>query len=140
MSLDRLSMLRQPQGGPRRAMISRRLLVAVAWLFSAALLTQVLIAGLAVFVHAEWWARHRNLVHGFEWLSPVAVALAHLGRTSRGVKILAWATVGLLFIQYVTIGMRVRPGLQALASLHPVGAVMLFWVATELARRARREQ
>jgi hypothetical protein len=108
----------------------------VAWLLAAALLAQVLTAGMATFVSPVWWARHRDWVHAFEWLSVVAAALAHAARSPRGVKALAWATVALLFVQYATVGMRERTGLEALAALHPVGAMLLFWTTVELGRRA----
>lgn len=132
-----------PAEGAARARTSRvaraasRALPAVAWLFAAALLVQVLTAGLAVFVGPGWWARHRDWVHTFEWLSVVAVVLAHLGRTPRAVKALAWATVALLYLQYATVGMRERPGMLAWAALHPVSAMLLFWSAVELGRRAQ---
>jgi hypothetical protein len=111
----------------------------VAWLFTAALLVQVFTAGLAVFVGAGWWIRHREWVHAFEWLSVVAVVLAHVGRSSRKVTRLAWATVALLFVQYATIGFRERGGPLSLAAIHPVSAVLLFWTSVELARRAWTE-
>ena len=124
-------------GASRARRGARRALPLVAGAFAAALLVQVLTAGLGVFVGPGWWVRHRDWVHAFEWLSPLAAGLAHAGGAPRGVKALAWATVALLFLQYVTVGMRERPGLAALAALHPVSAVLLFWSAVELARRAR---
>lgn len=121
----------------RPARVARRMLPSVAWLFAAALLVQVLTAGLAVFVGPGWWIRHREWVHAFEWLSVVVVVLAHIGRSLRSVILLAWATVVLLFVQYATIGVRERGGPLALAALHPVSAVLLFWTSVELARRAQ---
>ena len=121
----------------RGSLAARRALPVVAWLFAAALLGQVLTAGMAVFVGPGWWVRHREWVHAFEWLSVAAVVLAHVGRLPRSVPLLAWATVALLYVQYATIGMRERGGPLALAALHPVSAVLLFWTSVELARRAR---
>jgi hypothetical protein len=122
---------------PSRA--ARHALPFVAWLFAVALLVQVLTAGLALFVGPGWWIRHREWVHAFEWLSVVAVVLAHAGRSSKGVVPLAWATVVLLFVQYATIGFRERGGPLALAAVHPVSAMLLFWTAVELARRSWTE-
>ena len=100
------------------------------------MLGQFLTAGLGVFVAPGWWARHRDFVHAFEWLAPLAVVLAYLGRVPRGAKVAAWLTVVLLFLQYATAGFRGSAGRVGLAALHPVGAALLFWAATELARRA----
>lgn len=123
---------------PRRVGAARAALVVAAGLFAAGVLGQTLTAGFAVFVGPGYWLRHREFVHHFEWLSVVAVILAHLGRVPRRLKGLAWLTVGLLFTQYATAGMLVRPGLERLAVLHPVGAMLLFWTAAELTRGAAR--
>ncbi len=96
----------------------------------------MLTAGLAVFAHPGWWARHLAFVHAFEWLSPLAVVLAYAARAPRATKALAWLTVALLFVQYATAGLRATAGRQRWAALHAVSAVLLFWTATELARRA----
>ncbi len=96
----------------------------------------MLTAGLAVFAHPGWWARHLAFVHAFEWLAPLAVVLAYVARAPRATKALAWLTVALLFVQYATAGMRATAGRQRWAALHAVSAVLLFWTATELARRA----
>lgn len=98
----------------------------------------MLTAGLAVFAHPGWWARHLAFVHAFEWLSPAAVVLAYVARAPRPTKRLAWLTVVLLFAQYATAGLRTTAGRQQWAALHAVTAVLLFWTATELARRAAR--
>lgn len=116
---------------------ARRLLPLVAWLLALAVLLQALTAGLGVFHTPGWWSSHRTWVHAWEWLSVLAVMLAYVGRAVRTVKLLAWATVVLLFVQYATVGMRTRSGLEGLAALHTVGALALFWVAVELGRRSR---
>ena len=120
----------------RRAELARRALGLVGWLLALGILGQFLTAGLAVFAGPGWWERHRGFVHAFEWLSPLAVGLAYLGRAARGTKAIAWLTVALLFLQYATAGFRGVAGRAGLAALHPVGAALLFWAAVELARRA----
>jgi hypothetical protein len=117
---------------------SRWALAAAAWLFVAGLLAQTLTAGRAAFVGPQWWVRHRDLVHTFEWLSPLAVVLAHAGRTTRATKWLAWLTVLGLLVQYVTAGLRSTPSRLSWAALHAVSALLLAWVAIELARHATR--
>ncbi len=117
---------------------ARRALAAAAWLVVAGVLAQALTAGRASVVGPQWWVRHRDLVHAFEWLSPLAVALAYLGRAPRATTWLAWLTVAGLMIQYVTAGLRASPSLLAWAALHAVSALLLAWAAIELARHATR--
>jgi mercuric ion transport protein len=122
---------------PPRVRWSRTALVADAWLLAASVLGQIFLAGRGVFVGVPGWVAHRSFIHAIEWLSPLAVLLAYLARAPRGAKWLAWGTVALLFLQYVTADLRLRPGGAPWAALHPVGGVLLFWTAAELARRAR---
>ena len=44
----------------------------------------------------------------------------------------------LLAAQYTTAHLRPAAGGQVWAAVHPVSAVLLFWIATELARRSHR--
>ena len=125
---------------PRRVVVARQLLATAGWLLAAAVLVQIFLAGRAVFVSPDLWQQHRAFVHTFEWLSPAAVVLAHLGRTARLTKVLAWLTVALIFMQYATAGTQSSLGRAGLAAIHPVTAVLLFWAAVELARRARADQ
>jgi putative tricarboxylic transport membrane protein len=124
----------------RRVAAARQLLVIVGWLLAAAVLVQIFLAGRAIFVSPDLWQQHRTFVHTFEWLSPLAVVLVYLGRTARLTKVLAWLTVVLLFLQYATAGTQSSLGRAGLAAIHPVSAVLLFWAAVELARRARADQ
>jgi len=122
---------------PPRVRWSRTALAVAAWLFAAALLAQIFLAGRAAFGAPGYWIRHKSFVHAFEWLSPLAVLLAYLARASRRAKWMAWLTVLLLLAQYVTAGLPRTPAGQPWAALHPVTGVLLFWAATELARGAR---
>ena len=124
----------------RRVLVARQLLAVAGWLLAAAVLVQIFLAGRAVFVGPDWWQKHRAFVHTFEWLAPLSVILAYLGRAPGATKGLAWLTVVLLFIQYATAGTQSSLGRIGLAAAHPVTAVLLFWVAVELARRARADQ
>ena len=122
----------------RRVRWSRAALAAAAWLFAAAVLVQIFLAGRGVFVGPRGWEEHKTFIHAFEWLSPLAVLLAYLARAPRGAKWLAWLTVALLFLQYTFADLRLEPARQPWAALHPANGALLFWVATELARRATR--
>ena len=116
---------------------SGRALQVVAWLLVLCTIVQIFLAGLAVFVGPQWWARHRAFVDGFQYLAPLALVLAYLARTTRGPKVVGWLMLLLLWLQYTTIEQRIVPGHQAWAALHPVGGVLIFWLSTELARRSR---
>ena len=117
---------------------ARWALAVLASVVAAALLGQVFVAGLAVFAGPAWWPRHKAFVHTFEWLAPVIVVLVYVARAPRGAKWLAWIAIALLSLQYTTSEFRLQEGRQAWGALHPVGGVLLFWAATEIARRAIR--
>ena len=124
----------------KRVAIARQALAITGWLLAAAVLAQIFLAGRAVFVGPDWWQKHRDFVHTFEWLSPLAVILAYLARVSRATKLLAWLTVVLLFLEYATAGWQSSLGRLGLAALHPTIAALLFWAAIEMARRAGADQ
>lgn len=107
---------------------------ALAWAFVVAVLLQVFFIGLGLFVESKNLELHRN----FGWilhLAPlpvlVAAALARAGRT----RILQ-ATGLVVVIFLVPILAAVRSDLPYAAALHPVGALLAFWLATVLARDA----
>lgn len=113
---------------------SRATFAVLAGGFAVCLVVQVLLAGLAVFADPRYWTHHVRFVHVFELL-PIAMALIALaGRLPRH---LAWQSAGLfglVFLMYFTANMRsVAP---FVAALHPVLAVVLVLVATEVARQA----
>jgi hypothetical protein len=110
----------------------------VASLFALCLLGQVFVAGMGVFAGSGWWLRHLAFVHAFQWLAPIALVLVYLARAPRSAKVLAWLIMASLWLQYTTADQRLVPGHQAWAALHPVGGMLLFWMATELARRVAR--
>lgn len=114
---------------------ARRALAWVAWAFVLALLAQVFTAGMAVFVNPGWWAHHRSFVHAFEWMPLLALGLALRARAPRAIVALAGSLLLLIAVQYTTAHLRLAPGTQLLAALHPVSAVLLVGTASELARR-----
>jgi len=124
----------------RRVVVARQALTITGWLLAAAVLAQIFLAGRAIFVGPDWWQKHRAFVHTFEWLSPLAVVLAYLARTSRSTKVFAWLTIVLLFLEYATAGWQSSLGRLGLATLHPMIAALMFWASIELARRAGADQ
>jgi uncharacterized protein DUF6220 len=113
---------------------SRIAYAALAWAFVAAIVLQVFFIGLGLFVAPENLELHRN----FGWilhLAPlpilVAAALARAGRTS---IVQAAGLVVLIF--FVPILAAVRADLPYAAALHPVGALLAFWLGIVIARDA----
>ncbi len=107
---------------------------ALAWAFVAAIILQVFFIGLGLFVGPENLELHRN----FGWilhLAPlpilVAAAFARAGRT----RILQAATL-VIVIFFVPILAAVRADLPYAAALHPVGALLAFWLGIVIAREA----
>jgi hypothetical protein len=101
----------------------------VAWTFLACIAIQVFLAGMAVFGGAANWGMHTGFVHVFELLPLVMVPLAFLGRLPNGLR---WHPL----VAFVLIGLQyalAQAGTPA-AALHPVNALLLFWIALGLAR------
>lgn len=112
---------------------ARAVYLAMAWLFAGCVAYQVFLAGLAVFVHPVNWGRHVQFVHVFELIPVILIAAAFAGRAPKGRgfylrPLLLFLLIGL---QY---GLA-RSG-TALAALHAVNALLIFWGAAGLAQRA----
>src|SRR6187551_1620665 len=97
----------------------------VAWLFLIAIVVQVFLAGMGLFVPGvDMFAYHRQLgwlLHG----GPIPVVL------------LAWAAGAdrrTMWLSGALPGMRVA--LPFAAALHPVNALAIFWLAAAIARRS----
>jgi hypothetical protein len=107
----------------------------VAWLFVAGVLYQVFLAGVGLFMPGvDQFAAHRQ----FGWLlhlGPLPVLLfgwaAHPGRRTM------WLCGALLFL---VLFQPFLPGARVdapwLAALHPVNAVLIFWLGMTIALRA----
>lgn len=106
---------------------------AAAWLYLAGVVVQVFLAGASLFELTDW------TVHsGLGWLlgsAPILLLLLALG--SRVDRRTAWLTAGL------TVAAFIQPELAAardeapvVAALHPVNAMLVFWLAWTVARRS----
>jgi membrane-bound metal-dependent hydrolase YbcI (DUF457 family) len=118
---------------PARVRWARGGYLVLAWALVACLAVQVFFAGLAIFVDPARWAWHREFVHAFEFLPLLMLALAFAGRLPRGMRWLTAALIGQIAVQYATAH---NGG--ALAALHPVNAMVFFWLAVTLGHRAWR--
>lgn len=110
--------------------------IALAWAFVAGVVLQVFFIGMALFVGRENIELHVGLgwiLHLWPLLILAAAALARAGRT----RILrAAALAATVFV--VPILATLRDDLPVAAALHPVGALLAFWLAIVVAREASR--
>jgi hypothetical protein len=102
-----------------------------AWLMLACITAQTFIAGLAVFSNPAQWRTHVVFVHIFEYLPIFMLIFAFAGRLPNRVKWMSAALFALIFLQYFTANM---PGAGA---LHPVIALVMFWLAFTLVKETR---
>lgn len=126
------------QSEPRRGRRSRIAFRVVAWLFAACVVVQVLFAGLAIFDTPARWGWHTTFAHFFELLPLILLVLAFTGRLPHRARWLSLGAFLLIAMQYAFISLGRELGIPALAALHPVNALLIFWVALLLARAARR--
>lgn len=108
----------------------------LAWLYVASLLIQVFLAGLAVFNDPATFRIHvafgQIVVGLLTLLLPIVAWLGRLPSVRLAVGVL-------LFYLLQTVLPEVRASYPAVAALHPVLALGLFWLAVRLASQARRE-
>lgn len=113
---------------------ARRLHALLAWLFVAAVLVQVFLAGLAIFGATDGFGLHIEFgytVIGLITLGVLLTAVAGgLPRRDIGLSLL-------LLVLYVvqTALPAARTSAPVLAALHPVNAIFLFALGTIIARR-----
>ncbi len=113
---------------------ARRAFPWLAWLYVASLFIQVFLAGLAVFVDPATFAVHVDfgrIVVGL--LSLFLPIVAWLGR----LPLVRLAVGVLLFYIFQTALPEVRASYPVVAALHPMFALVLFWLAVRLAGQAR---
>jgi hypothetical protein len=97
--------------------------------FFACVLIQVFLAGVGAF--GADWTWHLTFVHLFGALPLLMVPVAFVGRLSWGSRLLPSLLVVMIGVQYATANSAVPA-----AALHPVNALMIFWVGLLLVRRA----
>ncbi len=112
----------------------RVIFVIAAYLLALCILIQVFLAGLSIFASPTYWTFHKTFVVYFESLPLLLMILALLGRTRHA---LVWFSLLLevqIALQYVFVYLPVS----VVAALHPVNAVIMFWLTIYVARRAMK--
>ena len=115
---------------------ARWVYLALVWIYLVGILGQVFLAGIALFSADPSFEAHRNLgylLHLVPVLLLIVAAAARVGRTT-----ILW-NVALLVVQGVQpLLPSVRNNLPWAAALHPVLALVIFWLALAIGLRAWR--
>ncbi|HJT64353.1 MAG TPA: DUF6220 domain-containing protein [Candidatus Limnocylindria bacterium] len=115
----------------------RRVHLVLTWLFVAAVLYQVYLAGRAIFVSEQAWQEHV----GWGWSGlPLIALLVLVSAIAGGLPraAIGWAALPLLgvIVQFLLASFRYS-GQVEVAALHPVTALIVFGIGVLVARRAR---
>src|SRR5262245_31851794 len=113
---------------------ARPLYLVLIWLFVGCLIVQVFLVGLDLFGEADP-ATHRTWAYIYGWLTPVLVFLASVGRLPRAMQLGSVALLVLFAVQ--TVLPTFREEFPLVAAAHALNALLIFWLAMVLARRAR---
>ena len=117
----------------QRVVWGRRVFTLLAWIFAGCVVLQVFFAGMAIFTVPIWWRTHTGFIHSFEFLPLLMLIAAFVGSVPARAKWLSLAALALIGVQYALVELaRNQP---ALGALHPVNALLIFWLATTLARQ-----
>lgn len=114
---------------------ARSFYLALIWIFVSCLIVQAFLVGLDIFGDEVDPTTHRTWAYIYGWLTPVLVFLATIGRLPLGMRLGSMALVVLFAVQ--TMLPSLREVLPMVAAAHALNALLLFWLATVLARRAR---
>jgi Family of unknown function (DUF6220) len=114
--------------------IARNVFVVVAWLFVAALIAQVFLAGLGVFSGPASFATHRDVGYTLSLFPIVLLVAALVGGLGGRMAVLAAVVLGLIILQSVFVAM--RDAAPAVAALHPVNGFVIVLLALVMARDA----
>jgi hypothetical protein len=103
--------------------------VLLSSVFVACVLVQVFFAGMGAF--GADWAWHLTFAHFLELPPLLMMPLAFVGRLPWGLRLLPLSLGVLIGMQYAIADVAVPT-----AALHPVNALLIFWVSLFIARRA----
>ena len=103
-------------------------------LFILCVLCQVFLAGMSIFVSPSWWGVHQRFGELFGSLTILLVLFAIAMQPQRSIIWLTILLVVLYSLQYLLIELPGRMSVPWLSALHPVNALVIFWIAVTLAR------
>ena len=113
---------------------ARYVFLVLVWLYVVGILAQVFLAGMGMFGVQRDFAPHVGLgwlLHLVPVLLLIVAAVARVGRQ------LMWWTTALLVVQFIQpIFALARKDSPAVAALHPVLALIVFWLALTIGLKA----
>jgi hypothetical protein len=110
----------------------RFIFALLALIFMVCIVTQVFLAGMAVFVDQNW-KPHTSFVRIFQFIPILMFAVSFIGRIPNRLR---WSSFGLLImiiLQYVTA--KAFSGIWV-AAFHPVIAIFMFWNALTIVKQS----
>lgn len=107
---------------------------ALAWAFLAGVVLQVFFIGLGLFAGSENLALHRDFGYILQLVPILVLVAAAVGRVGR--PRLLWTLALVVVVIAFPILPVLRNDLPVAAALHPVGALLAFWLAIVVARGA----
>ena len=113
---------------------ARYVYLVLAWAFVVGVVVQVFFIGLGLFAGSENVELHVTLGWILHLVPLLILAAAALARAGRRRILEAAALAAVVFV--VPILATMRDGSPVLAALHPVGAILAFWLAIVVARGA----
>lgn len=108
--------------------------LALAWLFVAGVVLQVFFIGLALFVGSENFALHRDFGYTLQ-LVPILVLIAALVARAGRTRILQAVSLVAVIVVFPTLPL-FRDSVPVVAALHPIGALLGFWIGIVVVRGA----
>ena len=115
---------------------ARYVYLGLVWIYLGAILVQVFLAGTGLFSAQRDFEPHIGLgwiLHLVPVLLIIAAAVARVGAR------LLWWSAALLVVQFIQpILPALRTGMPWAAALHPVLAVIIFWLAASIGLQAWR--
>jgi len=107
-----------------------------AWLFLVGVVVQVFLAGMGLFELSDW-TNHTNLGWGLGMLVLLVPVLALIaGAERRTIAIASLLMVAGMIQPELAYARRENP---VMAALHPVNALLVFWLSLQVARASIRE-
>ena len=114
--------------------VARWAYAILAWAFVIGLTVQVFLAGMAMFGGAADFEAHIGLGWLLHLVPLLILAAAALSRAGR--RHFTWALALAAVVFLVPLFVLARVGAPAIAALHPVSALVAFWLAVVVARHS----
>lgn len=105
----------------------------LAWIFAAAILGQVFLAGLALFLDPSHWVRHAEFARYFSFVPILMLAVSFIARLPAPLRLQSAVLIGLVIL--LALSGLFSSAIGYLSAFHPVLALFLFFRTMNLIRR-----